>query len=153
MMLIGEAPGEHEEREGQPFIGRSGQLLRRLLSDAGIDFSLCYVTNLVKYRPPLNRTPYIFEIQASRPCLLAEVDIVRPILIITLGLTSLIAMTGQPNAYWGHTERRGHTESWYHPNGFTCGLLPLYHPAYLLRSGPDVQEETLAALRRTMKPL
>lgn len=95
VMLIGEAPGSHEVEELLPFVGRSGRLLNTLLAASGFPRRYCYVTNVVLYRPPGNRTPERFEIAASRERLLAEIEAVNPVLVITLGAVARRAMRPQ----------------------------------------------------------
>lgn len=89
LMFIGEAPGEQEDREGRPFVGPSGGLLGQWLDSIGVSRPHVYVTNLLKYRPPGNRTPTPAERHAARPLLAAEVAMVQPRLVILLGAAPL----------------------------------------------------------------
>ena len=102
LMLIGEAPGEQEAREGRPFVGRAGKNLDRFLTLAGLTREQIYITNAVKFRPtrrgkrekPVNRTPTDQEIACFRPLLLREIRLIRPQMIVTLGNVPLRAVTG-----------------------------------------------------------
>ncbi len=85
LMLIGEAPGQNEDRLGRPFVGQAGQLLDRVLTAIGLSRTVIYITNLVKYRPAGNRDPQPAEIEAAQPYLKAELDLVQPQLIGCLG--------------------------------------------------------------------
>lgn len=126
LMVIGEAPGEEEDLSGRPFVGRAGQLLDRVLASVDIDRSDVYVTNMVKFRPPSNRNPKPEEIAASAPLLLEQIRLVRPQVIATLGNVPTQWFLGSKE---GITRLRGRWSSWH-----GVRLLPLYHPAYLLRN-------------------
>ncbi len=95
MMLVGEAPGAREDREGRPFVGAAGDLLDELLSAAGIARKDIYITNAVKCRPPFNRMPTKAEIIACRPHLEAQICSLRPKLICTLGAVALRSVLSQ----------------------------------------------------------
>lgn len=88
LMLVGEAPGADEDRDGAPFVGRAGRALDTLLSEAGIDRADAYVTNTVKCRPPDDRPPTVIEIDACRPYLDLELSVVRPEVVVALGATA-----------------------------------------------------------------
>ncbi|CAB1129284.1 Type-4 uracil-DNA glycosylase [Candidatus Hydrogenisulfobacillus filiaventi] len=127
LLLIGEAPGEEEDRQGRPFVGRAGQLLDRILEAAGFSRTRnVYITNVVKCRPPGNRVPTPAEQAACRPNLLAELRRLHPRIVVLLGRTALGAML---KTRQGITQARGH---WVEHNG--VWLLPTYHPAALLRN-------------------
>ena len=137
LMLIGEAPGATEDGVGEPFVGRSGQLLDQLLAEAGLDpgrdVDLC---NVVKCRPPDNRKPRAGELAACRPWLDQQIAWVDPPLIGLLGATALSGVLGVKS---GMTQRRGH---WLVGDGPLLGgrlLMPLFHPSYLLRN-PSLAE-------------
>lgn len=89
IMFIGEAPGFHEDRQGQPFVGAAGKLLDELLASVGIKREEVYITNVVKSRPPGNRDPLPEEIEACRPWLEAQIELVKPKIIVTLGRYSM----------------------------------------------------------------
>ena len=126
LMIVGEAPGEEEDLSGRPFVGRAGQLLDKVLASVDIDRADVYVTNMVKFRPPGNRNPRPEEIAASVPLLLEQIRLVRPQVIATLGNVPTQWFLGSKE---GITRLRGRWASWQ-----GVRLLPLYHPAYLLRN-------------------
>lgn len=126
LMIVGEAPGEEEHLTGRPFVGRAGQLLDKVLASVEIDRDEVYVTNLVKFRPPGNRNPRPDEIAASAPILVDQIRLVRPQVIVPLG--------NVPTQWFldtrdGITRLRGRWADWH-----GIRVLPLYHPAYLLRN-------------------
>ena len=128
LMFIGEAPGRDEDLQGEPFVGRSGQLLDRLmLEELGSDRSGFYITNTTKCRPPENRDPLPDEISACRPWLDSQVEIIDPKVIVTLGnfATRLILDTRE-----GITKMRGREYIW---NDRL--VVPTFHPSAALRSG------------------
>ena len=126
LMIVGEAPGEEEDRSGRPFVGRAGQLLDRVLASVSIQRDEVYITNMLKFRPPGNRVPRPDELEASLPLLLEQVRLVRPQVIVTLGNvpTQWFLKTKE-----GITRTRGRWASWHGVRVF-----PMYHPAYLLRN-------------------
>jgi uracil-DNA glycosylase family 4 len=89
VMLVGEAPGASEDRAGRPFVGRAGRLLDEVLEVAGLRRADVYVTNVVKARPPANRDPRVGEVEHCMPWLLAELELVRPRLVVPLGRHAL----------------------------------------------------------------
>lgn len=126
LMIVGEAPGEDEDLSGRPFVGRAGQLLDKVLASVEIERDDVYVTNLVKRRPPANRNPRPDEIGASAPLLLEQIKLVRPQVIVPLG--------NVPTQWFldsneGITKLRGRWADWH-----GVRVLPMYHPAYLLRN-------------------
>ena len=88
VVLVGEAPGAREVEAGRPFVGPAGKLLDRELEELGVDRSALYITNVVKVRPPENRTPYVAEIDAWRPLLEAELERISPEVVVPLGTTA-----------------------------------------------------------------
>jgi uracil-DNA glycosylase family 4 len=129
LLLVGEAPGAAEDETGRPFVGRAGQLLDRLLTDAGIDRHSAAVANVVKCRPPDNRTPTRGEVARCRGWLERQIELAGPELVVTLGGTALAWALG-----YGVRLRdvRGRVHDW---NGLR--LLPTYHPSAALRFGPN----------------
>lgn len=123
-VIVGEAPGASEEEGGEPFIGRSGKLLRRLMKEVGIKDSDVYITNAVHCRPPENRTPTKGEIKNCAPWLKYELNQVEPKVVLLLGGTPLLAVTGQT----GIKKLRGQPIE---KDGVF--YLPTFHPAYALR--------------------
>lgn len=126
LMIIGEAPGADEDAAGLPFVGRAGQLLDQILESVGLQRDSIYVTNIVKFRPPGNRNPTPAEIAASEPVLLEEIRLVNPQVIVPLGNVPTQYLLGTRE---GITKLHG---NWYEYQGIR--VLPLYHPAYLLRN-------------------
>jgi uracil-DNA glycosylase len=127
IMIVGEGPGQNEDEQGLPFVGRSGQLLERIL--ASVDFSVdreVYICNVVRCRPPENRVPTPEEIAACKPYLLEQIRLVNPQVILLTGATALKAVTGNKAAI---TKVRGEWIEW---EGRLC--MPIFHPAYLLRN-------------------
>ena len=134
VVLVGEAPGAEEARQGRPFVGRAGKNLDALLAETGVARDALFITNAVKFRPTApgrngrdkNRTPTGAEVAACRQCLAGELAILSPRLVVTLGNTALRAVTGEAAATVGNMHGRLFDSS----QGF--GLFPLYHPASIL---------------------
>lgn len=130
LMFVGEAPGAAEDREGQPFIGRSGQLLSRCLADVGITRDEVFITSMLKCRPPGNRDPSTAEIESCRPWIEEQIDLIEPRVVATLGNFATRALSGN---------RTGITKIHGQPRPRRLGdrtvwFLPLFHPAAALRS-------------------
>ena len=127
LMFIGEGPGKEEDKQGRPFVGRSGQLLNRALAHVGIDRSEVYITNIVKCRPPNNRAPTPLEASnCMHKYLYNQIKIIRPKIICTLGAVALNNLLGKPCSI---TKMRGEELKWEE-----FRILPTYHPAYILRN-------------------
>ena len=95
LMFIGEAPGFHEDQQGRPFVGPSGQLLEKLLASIGLSRSDCYIANVIKCRPLNNRDPQPDELSACQPFLLRQIELIKPKIIVTLGRFSMqLAFSG-----------------------------------------------------------
>ena len=144
LLFIGEAPGQKEDLEGEPFIGRSGQLLDKLVTEElGIDRSQYYIANVVKCRPPANRDPKPEEIGACSPWLQQQLSIINPKVIVTVGnfATRTILDTKE-----GITKLRGHV----HHFGDRL-VVPTFHPAAALRGGTEVVAKMRADLIRAKK--
>ena len=138
LMFVGEGPGAEEDQQGLPFVGRSGQLLDKLLAqEIGLERSQVYITNVVKCRPPANRDPEPEEIAACRPYLQRQVELVAPRVLVTLGnfATKVLLDTRE-----GITRLRGRRYAW----GDGVVLVPTYHPAALLRGGGERTAEARA---------
>jgi uracil-DNA glycosylase len=146
LMFVGEAPGRDEDLQGEPFVGRSGKLLDRLVAEElGVDRSRFYIANVVKCRPPDNRDPRPEEIAACRPYLARQIELIRPTVVVTLGnfATKLLLETDQ-----GITKLRGAS----YPFG-DAHLVPTFHPAAALRSGGMVVAQMRSDLVRAKELL
>jgi DNA polymerase len=129
IMLIGEAPGYHETLERRPFVGRSGQLLRKTLLEVNCPTETVFITNIIKVRPPNNRDPLPKEILAFKPFLDKEIELIKPKLIVTLGRFSMAKFLEDVKISQIHG--RLHRLRWQDQDLF---ILPMYHPAAALRS-------------------
>lgn len=128
LMLVGEAPGFHEDRGGQPFAGEAGALLGRLLQGIGLDRDDVYLANVLKCRPPQNRDPLEAEISACEPHLFRQIELVRPTVVATLGTFATTLLSGRS---LGITRIHGQ-ELALTLGGTAVLLYPLYHPAAAL---------------------
>lgn len=135
-MIIGEAPGAEEERQGRPFVGPSGQLLDSALTAAGLDRSEVYITNVYKHRPEGNRNPTTEELDSHFGYLEDEIDTVKPALLLSLGKVASEWITGRPVAI---TKEHGRWIADDH--------MVTYHPAYVLRN-PAARDDFFADVRR-----
>lgn len=132
LMLVGEAPGGEEDRTGLPFVGRSGQLLDRMLAAIGIErASGAYIANVVPWRPPGNRTPTPLETEICRPFIERQIELVNPKVLVTLGGPSAKALLG---ASEGVLRLRGKWKTHRTASGVEIPAMPTLHPAYLLRN-------------------
>lgn len=130
IMLVGEAPGQDEDRQGKPFVGRSGQLLDAMLAAIGLSRdSNLYISNVVPWRPPGNRTPTPDEIALCEPFIRRHIELAKPDLLLLVGNISNKTLLGTQT---GITKLRGTWQS-YDPDGLAVKTLPLLHPAYVLR--------------------
>ena len=133
IMLIGEGPGRDEDLQGRPFVGRSGKLLTKVLEECLAPRSSVYISNLVKYRPPNNRTPTHTESMIwAKAYLFKEIKLIRPEVIITLGSSSTKALLGE-NIKLGDVRAKTHALG-------PITLIPAYHPAYILRNPPALEK-------------
>ena len=140
LLVVGEAPGRSEDEGGEPFVGRSGQLLVRLIrEELGLERHQYFITNTVKCRPPQNRTPRTSEVVMCHPWLEAQIDALRPSRVLAVGNVAA-------KAVFGHEEGISRT----HGRVSRCGDVPgvaTYHPAAALRGGPNVVDVMRADLR------
>ena len=130
LMFIGEAPGAEEDRTGRPFVGRSGQKLDQMIQAMGFARDDVYIANVLKSRPPSNRTPLEHEIDACSPFLAEQIRIIDPTAIVTLGGPASKLLLGTE---LGITRLRGIWGS-FQVGGQTYPVMPTFHPAYLLRN-------------------
>ena len=126
IVFIGEGPGEQEDRQGLPFVGRSGQLLTKMLNTIGLSREEIYIANIVKCRPPMNRNPEPVEIASCTPILNQQLQLIDPQLIVTLGNVSTRYLI--PSAP-GITKANGNLFDYHH-----WKVIPTFHPAFLLRN-------------------
>ena len=133
LLIVGEGPGGDEDRLGRPFVGRGGQLLDRILEAVGLDRDQVYITNIVKCRPPANRTPEPDETDICTSLWLEpQLRLLRPEIILTLGNTPTQYLLG---TRLGITKLRGGWHPYRQADGLWEALLmPMFHPAYLLRN-------------------
>jgi DNA polymerase len=127
IMIIGEAPGQNEDEQGLPFVGKSGQLLDKILASVELTTEReVYISNAIRCRPPNNRTPNGTELEACKPYLLEQIRLVNPKIILLTGATAVKSLIGDKR---GITKIRGEWMEW---NERLC--MPIFHPAYLLRN-------------------
>lgn len=143
LVFVGEGPGYHEDQEGVPFVGKAGQLLDRMIGAMGYDRDGVYVCNVVKCRPPDNRTPLPTEARACAHFLIPQLELVRPKVIVALGRCAAENLQCVPPAgRW-----RGIWSEW---RGIR--VMPTYHPAFLLRS-PQFKKPVWEDLQEVLKVL
>lgn len=146
LVFVGEGPGRDEDLQGEPFVGRSGKLLDRLMAEElGMDRTQCFICNTVMCRPPNNRDPRPAEMAACRPYLDGKLALIRPAVIVTLGNVATRALLDTAE---GIRRLRGRA----YPFG-DAQLVPTYHPAAALRSGGEVVAEMRADLVRAKRLL
>lgn len=126
LMIIGEAPGEQEDRQGEPFVGKAGQLLTKILQSISFERDQVYITNILKHRPPNNRDPLPEERSRSLPYLFRQIKLVRPKIILCLGRISAQTLLSNDASM---KEMRGKFHKFY-----SIELMVTYHPAALLRN-------------------
>jgi DNA polymerase len=138
VMLVGEAPGADEDRQGLPFVGVSGQLLDRMMAAIGLDRTTFYITNVCFWRPPGNRKPTEAELAAQQPFVIRHIELVRPALLVLVGGSSAQMLLGTRE---GITRLRGRWFE-YRSDGLERPIptMPIFHPAYLLRQ-PELKRE------------
>ena len=144
LMFIGEAPGADEDEQGEPFVGRAGQLLNNMIKAMGLRREDIYIANIIKCRPPGNRTPERDECETCSPFLMRQIAAIKPKVLVALGAVAartLLAINAPMS------ELRGH---WYDFRG--TKLAVTYHPAFLLRD-PRQKKETWKDLQMVMKEL
>lgn len=142
LMFIGEGPGADEDATGRPFVGRAGQLLTKMIEAIDLKREDVYIANVVKSRPPDNRTPESDEVKACIPFLFRQIAAIRPKLIVALGNPAMQALL---DTKIGITKMRGHFQDY--PRIPEIKVLPTFHPAYLLRS-PDKKREAWEDLKK-----
>lgn len=156
IMFVGEAPGADEDKQGEPFVGRAGQLLTKMIQAMGLERSDVYIANILKCRPNVdtpsgNRKPTPDEMQTCIPHLQEQIRLIRPSVLVALGDTAIKGLV--PTLKEGITKVRGH---WYEYQGIP--LMPTFHPAYILRNPTMATkrlcwEDLLAAMEKAGKPI
>lgn len=132
IMFVGEGPGQSEDEQGRPFVGRAGQLLTKIIEAMGLKREDVFIANVVKCRPPSNRVPERDEVATCSPFLFQQIDIIKPQVIIALGATSLKCLFGDDAKI---SQMRGKFVEYRGTK-----LMPTFHPAYLLRNPPAKKE-------------
>ena len=144
IMFIGEAPGADEDAQGIPFVGRAGQLLTKIVEAMGYRREDVYIANIIKCRPPQNRTPEPDEVANCLPYVLSQIELIQPKVIVALGATALRALL---DVHLGITKMRGH---WYTFRDIP--IMPTFHPAYLLRN-PAAKREVWDDMKAVLDKL
>lgn len=144
LMLVGEAPGAMEDESGRPFVGRSGELLTRLLEEIGLSRQEVFITSVLKSRPPNNRPPRPDEVEACRPYLEKQIELIAPQIVVLLGATAVSSVIGP----WKMSEAHGH----FYDSGSHLFFIT-YHPAAALRFPKTYESmrEDLKTLRHELK--
>jgi len=144
LMFVGEAPGRDEDIQGKPFVGRAGQLLTDIIKAMKLTRDDVYIANVIKCRPPENRNPEPDELEACRPWIRRQIELIQPKVIVTLGRIPLQSLTEKGYAI---SSVRG---QWLEYNGIK--LMPTYHPAYLLRN-PAAKKDVWSDMKKVMAEL
>ena len=140
LMFVGEAPGADEDTQGEPFVGRAGQLLTKIIESIGLKRSDVYIANVLKCRPPGNRNPEPDEVATCQPFLLRQIDSIRPKIIVALGTFAAHALLGTDAPI---SRLRGRV----HEYRGGIMLIPTFHPAFLLRS-PDRKRDVWEDMKK-----
>jgi uracil-DNA glycosylase len=144
LMFVGEGPGADEDQQGEPFVGKAGQLLDKIIGAMGLSRPEIYIANVVKCRPPQNRVPELDEQSICGPFLERQIELIRPQVIVTLGAT--------PTKYLMRTDATiGQMRAKFHAYR-GAELMPTYHPAYLLRS-PEAKRPVWEDMQQVMAKL
>src|SRR5271169_5859198 len=156
LMFVGEGPGADEDEQGLPFVGRAGQLLNNMIAAMGLEREQVYIANIVKCRPPGNRTPERDECDTCSPFLMRQIRVVRPRVIVALGATAAKNLLGMNDSmaslrgrFYDFSPPRALTDT---DEPFDCKLVVTYHPAFLLRD-PRQKKEAWKDLQMVMKYL
>ena len=139
LMFVGEAPGEEEDKRGEPFVGRAGQLLTKIIEAIGLTRDQVYIANVIKCRPPGNRNPEPDEVQECEPFLFRQIDVIKPKVIVPLGKFAAQSLLKTMDPI---TRLRGRQ---YDYRG--AALVPTFHPAYLLRN-PSAKREVWEDMKK-----
>jgi DNA polymerase len=153
LMFVGEAPGEDEDRQGQPFVGKAGQLLTRIIEAMGLKREKVYIANIIKCRPPRNRNPEPDEIASCSPFIQRQIEILRPKVICALGTFAAQTLLGTGQKI-SQLRGRFHDLPILFSDGSPAGIkvMPTFHPAYLLRN-PDDKKRVWEDMQMIMREL
>ena len=143
-MFVGEAPGEDEDLQGLAFVGRAGQLLTKMIQAMGYTREEVFIGNILKCRPPENRLPLPDEMETCLPYLRAQIAVLKPKVIVTLGATALRGLLKIDTSVTGITRLRG---KWLSYEG--VDLMPTLHPSYLLRT-PSAKKDVWDDLKQVL---
>jgi uracil-DNA glycosylase len=155
LMLVGEQPGDQEDRAGKPFVGPAGRLLDRALAEAGIDRAEVYVTNAVKHfkfvpaergKRRIHKTPSRTEVVACRPWLIAELDLIRPDTAVLLGATAAKALLGNDFRLTAHRGEMLQLQPDQAPTGLDLKVIATIHPSAILRGPSDARDAAMRGL-------
>lgn len=144
LMFVGEAPGEEEDQRGEPFVGRSGQLLTKIIEAIGLSREQVYIANVIKCRPPANRNPEPDEVATCEPFLFRQIDVIKPRVIVPLGKFAAQSLLKTLDPI---TKLRGRQFDY---RGAV--LIPTFHPAYLLRN-PSAKREVWDDMKKVREIL
>jgi len=144
LMFVGEAPGRDEDLKGEPFVGRAGQLLTDIIKAMKLTRDDVYIANVIKCRPPENRNPEPDELEACRPFIRRQIELIKPRVIVTLGKFALQSLLEKS---YSITAVRG---QWLEYDGIK--VMPTFHPAYLLRT-PAAKKEVWQDMKKVMAEL
>lgn len=136
IMLIGEAPGPDEDEQGIPFIGRAGKFLDKMFAEVGFDTERCHISNTCRCFPGTIKPPTTDQVEACKPWLLKEIDIIKPRVIITLGLPAFKNLTGMTRATMGSVAGQV-----FKVQGIPCKIFSMYHPSWVLRQHSEAANE------------
>lgn len=152
LMFIGEAPGAEEDRTGRPFVGRAGQKLNQIIEAMGMQREQVYIANVLKSRPPNNRTPLKSEVDGCGPFLAEQIRIIQPRVIVTLGGPATKLMLDTDIAI---SRLRGQWSEYVDVTaGLTIPIMPTFHPAYLLRNyTPQTRKQIWSDMQAVMQQL
>ena len=139
LMFVGEAPGEEEDKRGEPFVGRAGQLLTKIIEAIGLTREQVYIANVIKCRPPGNRNPEADEVEQCEPYLFRQIDVIQPRVIVPLGKFAAQSLLKTMDPI---TRLRGRQFDY---RG--AALIPTFHPAYLLRN-PSAKREVWEDMKK-----
>ncbi|MBI3811583.1 MAG: uracil-DNA glycosylase [Nitrospirae bacterium] len=153
LMFVGEAPGEDEDRQGLPFVGKAGQLLTRIIEAMGLKRESVYIANIIKCRPPRNRNPEPDEIASCSPFIQRQIEILRPKVVCALGSFAARTLLGTGQKI-SQLRGRFHDLPILSSDGSTAGIkvMPTFHPAYLLRN-PDDKKRVWEDMKMIMREL